>query len=110
MLRAGRCRVTEYSNDLNFTFALGQALLENQSDPADTSNMNKIKGFKILKRGMPADFKAVNSFRSAKFPIAIILAIKIARGRARLTILAEAKNISLAITQGSMPLPMKSSA
>ena len=91
-------------------FAEGQALLENQSAPPEIKIIKINSGLKILIRGTPADLIAVSSFLSERFPNAIILATRIAIGRARFTILAEAYHISFVITNPSSPFPIKSSA
>jgi hypothetical protein len=48
-----------------------------------------VKGRRILKRDIPADFKAFNSLFSAIFPMVIIDESKMAKGRAKGIILAE---------------------
>lgn len=69
-----------------------------------------VKGRMIRGRDKPADFKAVNSFFSASDPKAIIDAIKMARGNAKLTNRADAYIINSPMTQGESPFPMRSSA
>ena len=76
-------------------FAEGQALLENQSAPPEIKIIKINSGLKILIRGTPADLIAVSSFLSERFPNAIILATRIAIGRARFTILAKFEVLEL---------------
>ena len=72
--------------------------------------MVKINGRKIRNTESPADFRAVNSLRSANEPKAMMDATKMAKGNAKLTNRADAYIMSSAITHGAKPLPIRSSA
>ena len=76
----------------------------------DTSTMVNRSGRKIRVKDMPEDLSAVSSSCSAKLPRVMMLLIKMAKGRARFTNLAEAYRRSSSTTWIAKPFPISSSA
>jgi pyruvate carboxylase len=83
-------------------------LAKTKADKAMTE-INRIKGLNILFSDMPALFMAVSSLCSDNAPMVMMLDMSTAKGRAMLTILAEAKTNNFKITKNSKSLPNKSS-
>ena len=71
--------------------------------------MKKMRGAMIRCREMPADFRAISSEFSPRFPKVMMLASRIARGRAIGTRLADTYISSSVITVNDNPLPASSS-
>ncbi len=90
--------------------AAGQPVLLNHNAPRQTTAMQATSGRIMRRNDIPDAFMAVNSLRSAKLPNAMMEATSTAKGRAKLTNLAEANTINLNTTHRSRPLPIKSSA
>ncbi len=77
-----------------FKLAMGQMLLAKKKATMERPPIKIIKGLKILPKLNPALFMAVSSLCSDNAPMVMMLDIKMAKGRAMLTIRAETKSKS----------------
>jgi hypothetical protein len=87
---------------------LGNTLLEKKNAPMHTNEINTISGRMIRNRDMPADFIAVNSNFSPKFPNVIKEASSMARGNAIGTNVVMAYRKNSPRTDHAIPLPTSS--
>ena len=98
-----------YFKVANFNWATGIILLANTKAIPVINTAKNIKGFKNLKKEIPADLMATNSKFSPKFPSVMIDESSMANGNASGTAVAEKNTINLMIVPKSNPLPTKSS-